>query len=291
MSRASKMVLGALLLANSFLIGVKTALAGNSFNILTYNIHSLPEIKMAGVPILGNRENVQDIASKLCGFDLVLIQEDFWLPELSSLDHCYDHSYLSSRNLDLEPKDFLHQIFNRDDHFRLGSGLTQFSNLEAVSNQTTPWDDCSGYGFDANDCLAWKGFSHTVVKLSDGVVADIYNLHYDAGNSKYDREARQKQSAQLIAHVNQRSPDHLLVIAGDFNAFVEEEGLASLRRQLNLREACATLGCGERRIDKVFFRSSQKAKLIPRQWSTYDAVQGLSDHDAIAVEFEWLRFI
>lgn len=264
--------------------------ADGQFNLTTYNVHSLPEIKVMGIPIIGNGKNLKTIADRVCDLEILLIQEDFWQPELASLGDCYDDILLAPRDLSLKPKDFIRQMTKRDDRKRLQSGLSIFSKHNILSHTQIPWQVCSGYTSNANDCLSWKGFTHTVIELEPGVVVDVYNLHHDAGKDGTDRDARFAQTKQLVAHIKKQSKNNMLIVAGDFNAMTEEPGLNYFRRSLPIREVCPTLKCDDMRIDKVFFRSGNVAKLIPRHIQVYKPTRELSDHEAIYVDFEWMNY-
>ena len=60
-----------------------------------------------------------------------------------------------------------------------GSGLNTLANFDWIDFTRITWDDCSDAS--ENDCLTPKGFTFMRVQIDDGVYADFYNLHADAG--------------------------------------------------------------------------------------------------------------
>jgi len=118
-------------------------------------------------------------------------------------------------------------------------------------------------------------------------------VHLDAGPSEEDRQAREAQVDQLIEAITQRSAGRALLLAGDTNIRVRGELLARFERATGLVDVCTTLRCPEpRRIDRVFYRPSPALAFTPRKWSIdrrfVDARgQALSDHLAVAVDFDW----
>jgi hypothetical protein len=70
--------------------------------------------------------------------------------------------------------------------------------------------------------------------------------------------------------------------------------LQRLQRSTGLVDACDALRCGDAgRIDRVLYRNSSALRFSPKRWrvdrSFVDAKQRpLSDHLAVAVEFDWV---
>lgn len=217
------------------------------------------------------------IGALLAHYDLALIQEDFAFGPLLR------------KGVRLP---FQSPAFVREGRLHFGDGLSQFAAQPISALQREPWRACHGV-LDSNfDCLTPKGFISTRQRLADGVEIDVYNVHLDAGPSDADQQAREEVD-QLIEAIAQRSAGRALLLAGDTNMRVQGELLARFERATGLTDACLTLHCPEpSRIDRVFYRSSTTLAFTPRKWSIDRRFvdtrgQALSDHLAVAVEFDW----
>lgn len=242
--------------------------------VLTYNIAGLPDGFMTPHP----STNMPRIGSLLGRYDLVLIQEDF----------VYGAELRKSVTLPFQSPAFV-----RAGRFHFGDGLSQFAAYEFTALQREPWRACHGMVDSYFDCLTPKGFISTRQRLAEGVELDVYNVHLDAGSSSADQLAREAQVDQLIEAIAHRSAGRPILLAGDTNLRSIRDLLKRLQQATELVDACEALRCpDQRRIDRVLYRSSPALTLSPRKWSVdrrfVDAKgQPLSDHLAVAVEFDW----
>jgi len=248
-----------------------TAAAG-SFKLLTYNVAGLPDT----IARRKSSTRMPLIAPLLDAYDLVLVQEDFAYPELlrGGTAHLFRTEPVSGRGF--------------------GDGLSRFSRFAIRDHERTAWASCHGLASHGSDCLASKGFDVATHELAPGVKVDVYNLHLDAGRSIDDHRARASQIDQLATAIATRSNDRAVIVAGDTNLWGEDNDLmAALRRIAGLVDACSALSCSDGwRIDRVLYRAGGGVTLTPRSWSIRsEFVDGngrpLSDHRAIAVEFDW----
>ena len=242
--------------------------------VLTYNIAGLPDGFMTAHP----SANMPRIGALLAHYDLALIQEDFAFGPLLR----------TSVTLPFQSPAFI-----REGRLNFGDGLSQFAALPFTALQREPWSTCHGVLDSYFDCLTPKGFISTRQRLADGVEIDVYDVHLDAGPSDADQRAREAQVEQLIDAISQRSAGRALLLAGDTNIRGHGELLARFERATGLVDVCSALRCPEpRRIDRVYYRSSPALVFTPRKWSIdrrfVDAKgQPLSDHLAVAAEFDW----
>lgn len=157
-------------------------------------------------------------------------------------------------------------------------------------------------GGDA-DCAAQKGFSVARTELAPDVTVDVYNLHADAGGHERDMTAREGNFAQLAAFILEYSDGHAVILGGDTNLKI-----AQLNRSRDARawsrflaatgmvDVCGAIDCGvdDAVIDKFAFRSVDGLELIPQSHSferekfTRTDGEPLSDHDPLAVRFQWV---
>ncbi len=250
--------------------------AAGEFSLLTYNVAGLPQ----GVSASNPEKNIPLISPLLNQFDLALVQEDFYYHE--QLRAQARHPYQST------PKAPAAQ-------FTDGDGLNRFSEFPFANFLRELWQHCSNE--DASDCLAKKGFSAAETEIAPGIIIDVYNLHLDAGGTAADITARERQIEQLIRRVKARSTSKAVIIAGDTNLRTnsrpeDDVMFETLLTELDLSDACRTLGCGSEQIDRVLFRSSAELTLIPLSWQldpdfVDESGNPLSDHPAIAVVFQW----
>jgi len=250
------------------------AAASGHLKVLTYNIAGLPDGFMTAHP----SANMPRIGALLAHYDLALIQEDFAF------------GALLRKSVTLP---FQSPAFVREGRLNFGDGLSQFATRPFTALQREPWSTCHGVIDSYFDCLTPKGFISTRQQLADGVEIDVYDVHLDAGPSAADQRAREAQIEQLTDAILHRSAGRAVLLAGDTNIRARGELLEHFERATGLVDACSTLHCPEpRRIDRVFYRSSPALTFVPRKWSLdrrfVDAKgQALSDHLAVAVEFDW----
>ena len=163
-------------------------------------------------------------------------------------------------------------------------------------------DDPTGDDIDGGsaDCGAQKGFSVTTLRLAPGVMVDLYNLHADAGGHRNDIETRRRNFAQLAGFMSQHSRDRAVILGGDTNLKTgpgarDDATWASFLDETGLSDVCGVVACGADAnvIDKFAFRSDQRVDIAPtshrfeRDKFVRDG-EPLSDHDALAVTFEWV---
>jgi endonuclease/exonuclease/phosphatase (EEP) superfamily protein YafD len=143
-----------------------------------------------------------------------------------------------------------------------------------------------------------KGFSFSRTTLPSGTVVDVYNLHMEAGGAPQDDALRDAAVTQMSTFINANSVGRALIVGGDFNLHTDSEPDSTqfqrLLSETGLVDVCAFLGCPQPgRIDKFLFRSSASVTLTPTSWQFETDVfvdgmgEPLSDHDALAVNFEW----
>jgi endonuclease/exonuclease/phosphatase family metal-dependent hydrolase len=256
--------------------GVSPGEFSGRFTLLTYNVAGLPQLVSPSEPAV----NIPLISPLLNHYDVALVQEDF----------SYHHE------LERQAKHPFRTDTMRGSLALMPDGLNQFSRFGIGWTQRVRWSHCNGYFGQASDCLADKGFSFTVMTLAPGVQVDVYNLHAEAGGTANDVRARRANFEQLRDYMKQRSPGNAVLVAGDTNlrssAREDQKTSSQFLEELALTDACARFGCGEERLDRVFFRSSDTLELdILGWWTDVRFVDGqgaqLSDHPAVGVEVRW----
>lgn len=239
----------------------EAALSTDVLDVLSFNVAGLPSC----VAKVDGRETHPLIGQAVADFDLVLLQEDFWYHELIEAPQPWQ----------VRPR--------RGELFRLGDGLARFAWMPLGEVEHVPWRTAHGWFNAYHDKLAWKGFSVGSLSVGEGASIRVYNVHFDAGGAKGDRDAREAQREQLIADILERwSADEALIVAGDFNT--GRGGLDDLRVRTGLEDS----GVGG--IDRILFRSGARVALRPSPDSTrpepdLERLRGLSDHRAV-----WARF-
>jgi hypothetical protein len=272
-----------------------------TFDALTYNVAGLPE------PFSGSEPDINTvlISPLLNDYDLVLVQEDWIDPDPpvpinfhhDDLISQVDHPYLSTP----APPPFT------TDPSRptalVADGLNRLSRFPFGEITRVRWTNCFG-GADtsdggAADCLSLKGFSVARTTFADGVEVDVYNLHGEAGSTPLDLQYSAEDYVQLAAFMNQHSVGRPIIVAGDFNLHTDEEPDSTVYDTFlaatGLTDVCEVVDCGDDadRIDKFAFRSDADVEITPlshqfeREKFQRDDGEPLSDHDALAVTFEW----
>jgi hypothetical protein len=257
--------------------------ADGSFSLLTYNVAGLP----AGLSSSRPAELIPLISPQLDDFDLVLVQEDF--------------SYQAELRADVT---LPYQSFPKEpERLAIGDGLNRFSRFWFPAElERHRWEMCFGFDSNANDCLAEKGLSFARHRITPQTFVDVYNLHFDAGGSTGDHEARTDEVEQLLALIEERSATHAVIVAGDTNLHTGGEGdeddealLDRLLTGANLTDACVALDCPEPgRIDRVMYRSGDDITLQTHSWSVEERFvteggEPLSDHEAVSATIGWSR--
>lgn len=251
--------------------------ASGTLHVVTYNVAGLPEgisesHPVANLPVIGERLN---------RYDLALVQEDF----------AYAKALRTNLRLPYQSPPF-----ERGERYDFGDGLSTFSRFPFTEPQRTAWRSCNGFTGDYFDCLTPKGFTRATLALDGGAAVDVYDVHLDAGDSEGDRAARTEQLDQLGAAVLRYSPEHAVLVGGDFNLNADERGkLDHFAETTGLTDACFALRCPEgARIDRVLFRSSPALLVKAVRWRVAGGFLDskgapLSDHAPVAVDFEWKR--
>ncbi len=250
-----------------------------SLSLVSYNIAGLPWVVSSSDPIT----NTPLMGQHLNQFDIALLQEDFYYHE--DLIPGVQHEYRT------EPHDTDPSIFDMHD------GLNRFSKFKIHGHSRHTWTNCAGYITDSCDCLAKKGFTSAMMRIGESTDVRVYNVHFDAGESDTDAEARRLQFRQLADHIHEHAADEAIIIGGDvnlvdfidadkasFEAFLDETGLV---------DTCRETQCTDEMFDKVLYRSSRNLtfELRSRELLTFlDSDQEeLSDHKPVGVVLGWAK--
>lgn len=281
-------------LAAALLLLASPARAG-SLRALTYNVAGLP----ASFGGEGEANNVL-VSPLLNGYDLVLLQEDFFFHD--DLTHAVDYPYVSEKD--------------NSGPAGSGDGLLRLSESPFSDFERVPWVACYGTITNASDCLTPKGFSFARHELEPGVFLDVYDLHAEAGGALEDQVARVAGLRQLVDYAEVASAGNAVLMMGDWNSrynevgeilpeVVADLGLADVWVELRRGgvfpvegaprlEDCADPASGDcERIDKVFYRSSAALTLAPTGYAVPDDVfqdengVDLSDHKPVFASFDF----
>lgn len=263
-------------LEGSSVAAAPAALRNGKFELLTYNVAGLPEGISRSRPL----SNLPRIGELLNRYDIALVQEDFAYPLELRRGIRLPHASAPFVRTGLD----------------FGDGLSQFSRFPLTALRREAWSSCNGVIDAFFDCLTPKGFAMARAAIDASLVVHVYNLHMDAGWTTADRAAREAQVEQLVAAIARDSADQAVIVGGDTNLLRRDRDLlARLLQAASLRDACSDTRCPEPwRIDRVLYRSAPALRLRPMSWRIAsefvgDGRQPLSDHDAVAVRFEWER--
>lgn len=267
---------------------------GGSFAFLNYNVAGLPVVHEPPTT-LSMADAATQIGSRLGTYDIVHLQEDFNY-----------HAYIYAA--DSHP-----QRTATSGPAGIGDGLNTLSNYPFDDFTRVTWSSCYP---DNGDCLTPKGFSFLRIRLAQGVYADFYNLHTNAGTSSGDESAREAEWQQLTSYLQANPTGDAVIVAGDTNSrytrtadqlqnFAAANGLSDAWVQLELGGTAPAAGspdlvCNEAAItntcevtNKVFYRSSKLVTLTPTSYRNEHAgfldAGGLmlSDMDPILTTFSW----
>ncbi|MBG0562805.1 jacalin-like lectin [Actinoplanes aureus] len=272
------------------------AATGGSFDLLTYNIAGLPELISSAET--DRKTATTAIGQRLAPYEIVQVQEDFnYHAYLYAADTAHAHRTPTSGGAGI------------------GSGLNTLSAYayDTGDFERGDWNACQ---FDSGDCLTPKGFTFQRIRLAEGVYADFYNLHTNAGTSTGDQQARADNLNQLGAFIATHSAGNAVVVAGDTNTrytraadtirdFVAANGLTDAWVQLERGGVAPPAGSGAllcdaaaitdtcEVVDKVLYRSSRFVTLEATGYHnehlgfrTADGLM-LSDHFPISTAFSW----
>jgi exonuclease III len=291
------------------------AAADGTFAVMSYNVKGLPEIPF----VIDNRtDQMHDIAEKLEHFHTPETPY-VGMPSVLGLQEVFAQDYyeiLADRQTvsydSITEKD-------RSGEFNTGDGLMMLSDFQLENLMRTQWNNCNGtLTEDGSDCDTPKGYSYIEVTLEPGATFHLYDLHADAGQKLQDQEARRANIDQLIAAINEHSPEGTAVIVvGDTNSLYTRYGTDNLQDLLTqtgvtdvwveLRRSGIVPPAGDRinaecettpstgnceLVDKIFYRSGATLALEPQTYQVLrqffmGTQKPLSDHDPVAVEFDY----
>ncbi len=219
-------------------------------NVLSYNIQGLPDLFTS----YKNPNRIEEIIKNINNYDLVLLQENWVYQDIIRDNFSKDIFIISSKNK-----------FNKKNNSKRSSGLNIIvsEKLKIQNHEEHIYSDCNGWLFNANDCLASKGFIYSKLLINSDTL-NVYVTHLDAGNSKKDINVRQKQLHELSNSIEKISNLGPLIITGDFNinyytnpeiinSFIDKFGLNNLNWESNLSN--------DIKIDYVFFRDGTSTAL------------------------------
>ncbi|KAF2675616.1 hypothetical protein K458DRAFT_437857 [Lentithecium fluviatile CBS 122367] len=274
---------------------LSAAATSGSFNALSFNVAGLPAIlNNNDVPgdKTANTARIGQLFSQY-NYSIIHVQEDFnYHATLYAND---DHPYRTATSGGVP----------------FGDGLNTLSLYDWVDFERTKWDECSNAS--GSDCLTPKGFTFMRVKISEGVWADVYNLHADAGTEADDLTARASNLRQVSSHIETYSAGNAVLVFGDTNSrysrtadipsiFMENNGMKDAWIELakggvipTVESLCDnpsnTTSCEI--VDKLWYRGSAALNLQATSFqyagSKFLQEDGniLSDHDPILVDFTW----
>ena len=272
-------------------------LPSGSFVALSYNVAGLP----AGLSSSEPEVNSRLISPLLNDYDLVLLQEN-WAdsPPVPTFDLYWDditgaatHPHRSTPATNpLGANPFRPSAL-------LADGLNRLSRLPFGPVNRKIWSRCNGITDGASDCLAMKGFSVARTEPVPGVPIDVYNLHAEAGGGPEDEAARAVGMRELASYIDTYSKGRAVIVGGDFNLHtgvpgVDRRVFERLLVNTGLADVCSVVTCADPGvIDKFLFRSSAAVRVTPTshdfETDVFQRADGepLSDHDPLAVGFEW----
>lgn len=261
------------------------------FDVLTYNVAGLPDIISGSTP----SKYSSAISKLLNDYDIVHVQEDFCYHD--SLILHLKHPY-KTETLGCVPN---------------GDGLNTFSIYPIANLVRTKWNDCT-----AADCFTPKGFSYSQIFIGNNIAVDFYNVHANAGSSEEALAARRNNIIQMTNYIAAFSKNKPVIVMGDFNCRYTRSGdNIRLMQDLGFKDSWVELirdgmlpaqddnslmGCDIKRtsqncekVDKIFFRSSDKIKITPTVFQMDDEryyYEGndtlpLSDHYPVYTKFNY----
>ena len=212
------------------------------------------------------------------------MQEDFWYHD--TLTPKITLPYQS------EPQDTDPSVFDLHD------GLNRFSKFSFHGLKRHTWDACAGYLTDSCDCLASKGFSSARMTIAQGTNILVYNVHFDAGESDTDIEARKKQFRQLADDIKKKADGKPIIVAGDINLIAEAPqdlvNFNSFLKETGLQDSCDNFPCEGEIFDKILVRSSDsfqftmKSRTSPTEFVCDNNLE-LSDHKPVSIILDWKK--
>ncbi|MGP3984571.1 jacalin-like lectin [Streptomyces sp. KR80] len=283
---------GAIALTGLTASGATSAAADDTsgtFNVLTYNIAGLP----LGLGDSDPEKNTPLIGQRLGAYDIVNVQEDFNYHASLYANDRHTHRTATSGGAGF------------------GDGLNTLSDYVFDDSQRVRWNDCTG-----TNCLTPKGFTLARVRLAEGVLVDLYNVHTNADSDDAALAARRANIEQLSDFIQANSSGNAVIVMGDTNTrytrtgdnirtLVSENGLTDAWVQLVRGGSAPPAGseallCDRAAptntcevVDKVFYRSGPLVNLTATRynndWQKFLDSDGkhLSDHFPHTVDFSW----
>jgi hypothetical protein len=279
----------------SFGIGLSLACAGVAhaqsdtgvLDVLSYNVAGLPE----GISSSNPSANTAQLAPKLAPYGLIHVQEDFNYHATLYAGDAHPYRTPTSGGA------------------AIGDGLNTLSNYPFSDFTRVKWNQCNG-----TDCLTPKGFSYMRVRLTDGVLLDVYNAHPNAGVEAGDLSARRTNIGQLSQFIQTWSAGNAVLVMMDSNtrytraddnirALTASNGLTDAWLELVKGSAPAAgaepLLCGTpptnacEVVDKILYRDAPQLTLVANRYQLdpgnfYDSAgKPLSDHYPLYAQFGW----
>lgn len=289
--------------------------ADGTFAVMSYNVKGLPEIPF----VIPNRtDQIHDIAEKLEDFHTAA-GPYFGMASVVGLQEVFAQDYYAILT-DPETVSYVYITEkDRSGDLNTGDGLTILADFQLENLTRTKWEMCNGsLTEDGSDCDTPKGYSFTEVTLEPGAMFHLYTLHADAGQALQDQAARRSNINQLIAAINEKSPEGTpVIVVGDTNSRYTRVGTDNIQDLLTmtgvrdvwveLRRGGVVPGAGEpitddcetvpstgncEEVDKIFYRSGDQLVFLPQTYQVLRQMfmgtqKPLSDHDPVAVEFDY----
>tara|TARA_B100000003_G_scaffold171172_1_gene158633 strand:- start:3349 stop:4119 length:771 start_codon:yes stop_codon:yes gene_type:complete len=233
------------------------------FKILSFNIHALH-------PIIANdnpKGRLIKILKNTTNFEFIFFQEN-WI---------FSDNYLTT----ISPN--YNWFVSKDSGLTIGA----FKDYNVLSVENEFYDDCSGWLFKANDCLASKGFQKMTISI-DNEILDFYNTHLDAGNSESDFRVRELQVIHLLNYIISKSDSRPIILVGDLNinylADTELHLIHLLRKEIGLKLVNWFKDDTNQSevLDYIFYRDID---LYQKEFGINQVLDGLSDHPPIESRF------
>ena len=291
------------------------AAADGTFAVMSYNVKGLPEIPFV---IDDRTDQMHDIAEKIEHFHTPETPY-VGIPSLLGLQEVFAHDYYEILS---DPDTVSYDYITDKDQggeFNTGDGLMMLSDFPLDNLMRTQWNNCNGtLTEDGSDCDTPKGYSYIEVTLEPGATFHFYDLHADAGQKLQDQEARRANINQLIAAINEHSPDGTpVIVVGDTNSLYTRYGTDNLQDLLTqtgvtdvwveLRRNGIVPAAGDRinaecettpstgnceLVDKIFYRDGTFLDFEPQSYQVLrqffmGTQKPLSDHDPVAVKFDY----
>lgn len=204
-----------------------------TLNLLSYNVFLRPQVVDA---MFGFKDLAECRAAPLAralsasAFDVVALQEA-------------QHPIAMPRLLDGLKKTYGFHIEGEPSAFAwadsrpVNGGNAVFSRYPIEHWYSEPYRYCSG-----EDCLARKGFVHTLVRLAPDLKVNVIGTHLNSGNSALARTIRHKQFSQLRDYITQsnRFDPWPIVVLGDLNVdggfYSDRLEYRAMLKQLSLQD-------------------------------------------------------